>query len=669
VPSAKVIHNFGRAEAVDRDALARLVASISRFLDPQQAIAAAHTGEIEVLDSRRFGGAWLLDQLWERLGVGAALHRVAAGRRIDGGVAERVLFALVAQRALAPGSKLAATRWVAERVAIADCPGFSDDSAYAAMDFLLDALDEIAARIFDSVAHLLNLDVDIVFVDTTSTYWEVDGADELADLQPDPEADDGVGKAVEGGQRRFGKSKDHRDDLPQVVIAMAVTRDGIPVRCWTFPGSESDQRIIRTVKDDLGAWQLHRLVWVADAGFASAANRAYLTRGGGHYIHAEKLRHTIAEAAAALARPGRYHTVADNLRVKEAWVSPGGGTAEGARAERFVVCHNPDAAARDAGVRQRLIEHLKGLIEGSDTWPDRRRDELVGSLKHKPGLRRLLRRTKTGLLRIDRAAAQREAHYDGKWLLRTSDPTLTPEDLAAAYKQLIAVERGWRDCKTSLGLRPVYHHREDRIRAHVQLCWLALLLTRVAETAPATPGATCVTNSTACTWSPSPPSTAASPNAPPSPAGTRPSSPPSTCPNPPATSTSHPTTTLPPTDNPLTSTRSCSNTTQTRSSRVYAGQTTNFPIRVPTNSGSRVGDVGLPGHGVAIAGRQGGRGALRAAEVQHGAGRLLARRLEPRRPPRAAATYGPRAARRQPGQAGQGTPAGGGPRLRHDRQP
>jgi transposase len=482
VPSAQVIHNFGRAEAVNRDALARLVASISRFLEPQQAIAAAHTGEIEVLDSRRFGGAWVLDRLWDRLGIGVALRRVAEGRRIDGAAAERVLFALVAQRALEPGSKLAATRWVAERVAITDCPGFSDDSAYAAMDFLLEALEEIAARIFDSVAHLLNLDVDIVFVDTTSTYWEIDGADELADLQPDPETDEGAGTAVEYGARRFGKSKDHRDDLPQVVIAMAVTRDGIPVRCWTFPGSESDQRIIRTVKDDLGAWQLHRLVWVADAGFASAANRAYLTRGGGHYIHAEKLRHTNAEAGAALARPGRYHTVGDNLRVKEVWVSPGGGNNEGARAERFVVCHNPDAADRDAAVRERLVEHLEGLIAGSDAWPKGKRDELVGSLKHKPGLRRLLRRTTTGLLRIDRAAAQREAHYDGNWLLRTSDPTLTPADLAAAYKQLIAVERGWRDCKTSLGLRPVYHYREDRIRAHVQLCWLALLLIRVVET-------------------------------------------------------------------------------------------------------------------------------------------------------------------------------------------
>ena len=185
---------------------------------------------------------------------------------------------MVAQRALEPGSKLAATRWVGERVAIAGCAGFSDDAAYRAMDFLLDALGEIAGRIFDSVAHLLNLDVDIVFVDSTSTYWEVDVPDELSELEPEPQPDDGAAKPVERAARRFGRSKDHRDDLPQVVIAMAVTRDGIPVRCWTFAGGESDQRIIRTIKDDLGCWNLHRLVWVADAGFASAANRAYLTR-------------------------------------------------------------------------------------------------------------------------------------------------------------------------------------------------------------------------------------------------------------------------------------------------------------------------------------------------------------------------------------------------------
>ena len=91
---------------------------------------------------------------------------MAAERRLDGEATERVLFALVAQRALEPASKLAATSWVAERVAIAGCAGFSDDAAYRVMDFLLEALGEIAAQIFDSVAHLLNLDVDIVFVDS-----------------------------------------------------------------------------------------------------------------------------------------------------------------------------------------------------------------------------------------------------------------------------------------------------------------------------------------------------------------------------------------------------------------------------------------------------------------------------------------------------------------------
>ncbi len=104
-------------------------------------------------------------------------------------------------------------------------------------------------------------------------------------------------------------------------------------------------------------------------------------------------------------------------------------------------------------------------------------------MKTKPGLRRYLRRTTGGLLRVDAAAVKREQHLDGKWLLRTSDTTLSAEDLAAAYKQLLQVERGWRDMKGHLGLRPVFHHREDLIRAHVQLCWLALLLIRVVENA------------------------------------------------------------------------------------------------------------------------------------------------------------------------------------------
>jgi hypothetical protein len=319
-PVAKVIHNFGRADLVDRAALRRLVASISRFLEPEQAAAAAG-GEVEVLDARRMGGAWVLSRLWEQLEIGAAIRKAAAGRRVDGEAAGRVIFALAAQRPLEPASKLAATRSVAERVFIEGCPGFSDDAAYRAMDFLLGALEEIASEIFYSVAHLLNLDVDIVFVDTTSTYWEMEVAAELAETAAGDEDDGSL--PGEEGVRLFGRSKDHRDDLPQVVIAMAVTRDGIPVRCWTFPGDTADQKIIRKVKDDLGGWNLRRLVWVADRGFASQANRAYLAKGGGHYIHAEKLRNTNAEAAAALSRQGRYRAVAGTCGSGKSGCRPG----------------------------------------------------------------------------------------------------------------------------------------------------------------------------------------------------------------------------------------------------------------------------------------------------------------------------------------------------------
>lgn len=200
-------------------------------------------------------------------------------------------------------------------------------------------------------------------------------------------------------------------------------------------------------------------------------------KGGGHYVLAERLRGGSTETRAALARAGRYQKVAGNLEVKEVRLG------EGLRAPRFVVVHNPEAAARDVRVRENLVAYLAEQIADSDSWPQRRRDELVGTLRTRPGLYRLLRRTKQGLLRLDQATVKREARLDGKWLLRTSDESLTAADLAAAYKQLYQVERGWRDMKGSLALRPVFHHREDRIRAHVQLCWLALLLIRVVENA------------------------------------------------------------------------------------------------------------------------------------------------------------------------------------------
>ncbi|MDA8184425.1 MAG: IS1634 family transposase [Actinomycetota bacterium] len=486
-PVAKVIHNFGRKDKVDKEALARLVSSISRILDLPMTDASVASGDVELVDSRRLGGAFVLDQLWDRLGIADALRSVAVGRRLDGEFVERVCFALVAQRCLEPSSKLAAVTWANERVAIPDCPAFDDDAAYRAMDFLLAALPEIAERIFSATANLLNLSCDIIFVDTSSTYFEREVADGEDDLDLAKTAEEKAGEEKrepeasgppESATRRFNKhSKDHRPDLPQVVLGMAVTAEGVPVRCWTFPGNTSDQVIIRTIKDDLAGWMLNRVVWVADRGFNSVANRSYLQKGGGHYVVAEKLRNASGEAKEALARPGRYRAVAGNLEVKEVVVG------DGERRQRFVVCFNPEGAARDQQVRANLVAYLETQIAGTDEWSASRRDELAGRLRTTPALWRLVRRLQDGRFRIDKAAIARETKLDGKWLLRTSDDSLTPTDLALAYKQLLEVERGWRDMKGSLGLRPVFHHREDRIRSHVQLCWLGLLLIRVVENA------------------------------------------------------------------------------------------------------------------------------------------------------------------------------------------
>ena len=276
-----------------------------------------------------------------------------------------------------------------------------------------------------------------------------------------------------GGFREYGKSKDSRDDLPQVVIGLAVTREGIPVRVWSWPGNTGDSALIRQVKTDMRDWGLGRVIWVADRGFTSKANRKFLQQAGGAYIIGEKLRSGSAEAKAALSRQGRYKTVTGNLQVKEVRLPDAG--------DRFVVCFNPDQAVRDAAVRAKMITALEETIAGSDKLTVVKRAELRGKISTMPGLNRFLRVTPGGLLRTDLARAKAEENLDGKYLLRSADPQMSAEDIAAGYRQLLEVERGWRDMKSVLDLRPVYHRLEERIRAHVLLCWLALLLIRVAE--------------------------------------------------------------------------------------------------------------------------------------------------------------------------------------------
>ena len=467
---AKVLYNFGRADQLDQDAIRRLISSLSRALDPGHAVALQNP-QLQLLDSRPLGGAWLLDQLWRKLGFDKILHRLLRGRRLDQR-AERALFAMVCNRALQPLSKLACAAWVGEEVVIPGLPEIDDDSCYRAMDWLVDIEDQLAEQVYWSLCNLLNLEVDLLFFDTTSTYFETDG--------PDPS----TSTAPKGFRSFNGHSKDRRPDLPQVLIGMAVTRDGLPIRIWTWPGNANDQEVIRQVKEDMRAWKLGRVLWVADAGFNSAENRCRLQLAGGHYIIGQKLRRDSKDVEAALGRRGHYTKLADNLEVKEVVLD------DGTMRDRFVVCRNPEAAARDAARRADHLAELEATIAGSDSLPEAKRASLASSLRSRPHLSRFLRLTPQGLLRIDRAKLAEEERLDGKFVVRSSDPTLPTKDIALGYKQLWQIERAWRDMKTTLDLRPVYHRKEQRIRAHVLLCWLGLLLIRIAENSARQPWTT-----------------------------------------------------------------------------------------------------------------------------------------------------------------------------------
>jgi transposase len=451
---AKVLFNFGREEEVDREALKRLVKSINRFLGPEETLRyEAETGAapLKFISSRPLGGAWVLDRLWEELGIKGVLETLLKKRQYKTPV-ERAIFAMAANRALDPMSKRGVEEWVKEDVVIPGVEEIPLQQLYRAMDFLLENEAELQKQVYYSVANLLNLEVDILYFDTTSTYFEIEDEDE------------------DGGLRRRGHSKDHRPDLPQAVIGLAVTRDGIPVRCWVWPGNTADISVVEQVKKDLVGWKLGRVITVLDRGFNSEDNLRYLQRAGGHYIAGEKLRSGKENTAEALKRAGRYQTVRDNLEVKEIVV--GNGEAR----ERYILVRNPEEAARDKARREKIIKELEEQLPHIKTHA-----KAVCELMAHPVYGRYLKLDSRSLPKIDRAKIREEEKLDGKYLLRTSDDTLSAEDVALGYKQLLLVEDAFRTLKSRLELRPVYHRLEDRIRAHVLLCWLALLLIRIAE--------------------------------------------------------------------------------------------------------------------------------------------------------------------------------------------
>jgi len=262
-----------------------------------------------------------------------------------------------------------------------------------------------------------------------------------------------------------------------VVIGLAVTREGLPVRYWVLPGNRNDASLVEQIQQDMAGWKLSRVVWVMDRGMTGESQRMALQRGGGHAIIGEKLRRGAKLAQEALKRPSRYRKVRDNLEVKEITFEQGSET------RRFVLVRNPQRATKDRAERERLLERLEAEIEvlNERRGPKTEHTKRVCQLKSHPSLGRYVRELKSGELRIDRGKVRDEERLDGKYLLSTTDPSLSAEDVAVGFKQLAEVERSFRTLKSTLDLRPFYHRLPERIEAHVLLCWLALLLVRLIE--------------------------------------------------------------------------------------------------------------------------------------------------------------------------------------------
>jgi hypothetical protein len=456
---AKVVYNFGRADGLDAEKLKRLARSILRIFDGEEALAAEP--EVEIVESWPYGGIFVLEQLWRELEIDAVLGR--------GKAFERALFAMVANRALQPYSKLYChEQWLPAEVFFPAGRELALHELYESMDYLLVHQARVEQAVYFKMADLMNADVDLIFYDTTNVHCEIDEEDERSRKGPDGQE--------RGPLRKRGKAKNKRYDAPLVTVGLAVTRDGLPVRSWVFSGNTTDVTTVARVKADLKGWKLGRCIFVGDAGMNSEENRRTLALANGKYILAAKMRGGDEVTRQVLTRAGRYHPVRDNLRVKEVWVG------DGERRQRYVVCYNPDEAARQRHHREKLLTLL--AVELSTLQPptageehSKRTCDLLASERYG----RYLRRTKGGALRIDRTAARREARYDGKWVITSNDDTLRVEDLALGYKQLMRVEECWRTMKSGLRMRPLFHRLPHRIEAHVKLCVLALLLERVAE--------------------------------------------------------------------------------------------------------------------------------------------------------------------------------------------
>jgi hypothetical protein len=477
--TVRLVYNCGHVddEAV-REQLKRLAKGILKRISPEEILE--ERPDWKVVDAYAFGEVFVLEQLWKKVGLDKILPKLTKDDTRRTLPVERACFAMVSNRSCAPSSKLYCfEQWLHEDVHIEGTEGLDLHHLYRSMDFFEKHKEQIEEDLYFSVADLFNVDVELVFYDTTTLHFEIDEEDadgaESATVTGSKLAGS---KKYEALRQRSKSSKNKRSDLPQIVVGLAMTRDGLPIRSWVFRGDTVDVETIKQVRKDLKGWKLTRSIFVGDAGMVSDENLRALSSSGGKYIVCVPMRRGDEVTKWVVTQPGRYKKVSENLRVKEVVMD------EGERRRRYVVCHNPQEEARQKKHRQKILDELKEMLpkvkgqkKDAETH-SKRVCQLRASKRYGPYVK-----YENGRLCIDHENARRIARLDGKFVVHSNDDSLTPEDIALGYKQLMQVEQAWRLLKSGIKIRPVFHWAPHRICAHVSLTMISLLLERIAENA------------------------------------------------------------------------------------------------------------------------------------------------------------------------------------------
>ena len=459
----RVLLRLGRLDQLMASGqLDSLLVSLGRLSDKLAVLGAHGRGEGVSTRTRHIGAALIFERLWQECGIAEVLRRMLRDRRFEFAL-ERAVFMTVLHRLMVSGSDRAAERWM-RRQAIAGTESLSLHHLYRTMAFLGEPVEaahdaEGEAQAQDAARQLrtrkdlieealfahrrdLFTDVELVFFDTTSIYFEGVGGQSI-------------------GQR--GHSKDHRPDLPQMVVGMVLDNAGNPLCSTMWPGNTTDVKSLVPVVRRLQAhFGVQRVCVVADRGMISQETIAELEARGWLYILGVRMRRSKEAREEVLARGGRFQVVQppskdpkapSPLAVKEVRVGE----------HRYIVCRNEDQAIKDAHDRLAIVAALAKALERGEK-------SLIGN----SGYRRFV--TAVGRhWRVDEAKVAEEARYDGKWVLRTNTE-LTAREVALKYKQLWTVEAIFRTMKSQLDTRPIFHKTDNTIRGHVFCSFLALVL-------------------------------------------------------------------------------------------------------------------------------------------------------------------------------------------------